>query len=81
MSGQTDLLAGKVAIVTGASRGIGASTARALAAAGAAVALAARRLGRQSLVPELVPLSAHLSAPERTEAGRKPRFRTERDLV
>jgi NAD(P)-dependent dehydrogenase (short-subunit alcohol dehydrogenase family) len=36
------LLAGKAAIVTGASRGIGATTARAFAAAGAAVVLAAR---------------------------------------
>ncbi len=36
------LLAGKVAIVTGASRGIGAAAARAFAAAGAAVVLAAR---------------------------------------
>lgn len=35
-------LAGRVALVTGASRGIGAATARALARAGAAVALAAR---------------------------------------
>ena len=40
---QTDpSLQGKVAIVTGASRGIGAATARAFADAGAAVALAAR---------------------------------------
>lgn len=36
------LLAGKVAIVTGAGRGIGAETAKALAQAGAAVTLAAR---------------------------------------
>jgi NAD(P)-dependent dehydrogenase (short-subunit alcohol dehydrogenase family) len=36
------LLAGKIAIVTGASRGIGAATARAFADAGAAVVLAAR---------------------------------------
>ncbi len=36
------LLRGKVAIITGASRGIGATAARAFAAAGAAVALAAR---------------------------------------
>lgn len=36
------LLAGKIAIITGASRGIGAATARAFAAAGATVALAAR---------------------------------------
>ena len=35
-------LAGKVAVVTGASRGIGAATAEAFAAAGAAVVLAAR---------------------------------------
>src|SRR5262245_61594197 len=36
------LLDGRVAIITGASRGIGAATARAFAAEGAAVALAAR---------------------------------------
>lgn len=36
------LLAGRTAVVTGASRGIGAATARALAAAGARVALMAR---------------------------------------
>lgn len=36
------LLAGKVAIITGASRGIGAAAARTFAAAGAAVVLAAR---------------------------------------
>src|SRR5690349_14722674 len=37
-------LAGKVAIVTGASRGIGAAAAQALAEAGASVMLAARSL-------------------------------------
>lgn len=42
VTGQTSLLAGKVAVVVGASRGIGATTARAFAAAGAAVVLAAR---------------------------------------
>jgi NAD(P)-dependent dehydrogenase (short-subunit alcohol dehydrogenase family) len=42
MIGMTPLLEGKVALVTGASRGIGAITARALADAGAAVVLAAR---------------------------------------
>jgi NAD(P)-dependent dehydrogenase (short-subunit alcohol dehydrogenase family) len=41
-SGHADLLRGRVAIVTGASRGIGAATARAFAAAGAGVVLAAR---------------------------------------
>ena len=40
------LLAGKSAVVTGASSGIGSETARALAAAGAAVTLAARRADR-----------------------------------
>jgi NAD(P)-dependent dehydrogenase (short-subunit alcohol dehydrogenase family) len=37
-----NILAGKVAIITGASRGIGAAAARAFAAAGASVVLAAR---------------------------------------
>jgi NAD(P)-dependent dehydrogenase (short-subunit alcohol dehydrogenase family) len=39
---QTHWLAGRLALVTGASRGIGAATAQALAAAGARVVLAAR---------------------------------------
>jgi NAD(P)-dependent dehydrogenase (short-subunit alcohol dehydrogenase family) len=41
-AGSAPLLDGKVAIITGASRGIGAVTARAFTAAGASVALAAR---------------------------------------
>jgi NADP-dependent 3-hydroxy acid dehydrogenase YdfG len=41
-----DLLDGKVAAITGASSGIGEATARALAGAGAAVALGARRVDR-----------------------------------
>ncbi len=45
MSDQTDILAGKVALVTGASRGIGEAAAWAFAQAGAAVVLAARSGG------------------------------------
>ena len=48
------LLDGQVAIITGASRGIGAATARAFVAAGAAVALAARDAAAlQTLADEL----------------------------
>jgi NADP-dependent 3-hydroxy acid dehydrogenase YdfG len=47
-------LDGKVAAVTGASSGIGEATARALAAAGAAVALGARRVDRlEALASEI----------------------------
>ena len=42
MTDREHWLAGRVAVVTGASRGIGAATAKALAAAGARVVLAAR---------------------------------------
>ena len=50
----TQPLAGRTAVITGASRGIGAATARALARAGARVALLARSTSRlEALVSEL----------------------------
>jgi NADP-dependent 3-hydroxy acid dehydrogenase YdfG len=55
-------LAGRRALVTGASRGIGAATARALAAAGAVVAVTARSAGPlQALAGELG--AGHIAIP------------------
>jgi NAD(P)-dependent dehydrogenase (short-subunit alcohol dehydrogenase family) len=62
-------LEGKVAIVTGASRGIGATTARLLAAAGASVALAARDAeGLERLADEIAAAGGR-ALPVRTDVG------------
>jgi NADP-dependent 3-hydroxy acid dehydrogenase YdfG len=56
-------LEGRTAVVTGASSGIGAATARALAGAGARLTLGARRVERiEELVAEL-PEAGHVVAP------------------
>jgi NADP-dependent 3-hydroxy acid dehydrogenase YdfG len=73
----TDRLEGTVALVTGASSGIGEATARALADRGAAVALAARRVERlQDLAREIegaggraLPLETDVTAHEQAEAA------------
>ena len=63
-------LAGRRALVTGASRGIGAATARALAEAGARVALSARSAGPiETLCAELGPGHVAVPADLSTEDG------------
>ncbi len=47
-------LSGRIALVTGASRGIGAATAQALAAAGAHVVLTARKAGELEAIEEAI---------------------------
>ena len=61
-------LAGKAAIVTGSSRGLGLASARALAAEGCRVCMCAR--GREALdeaaagVPDAIAVAADLSTPD-----------------
>lgn len=68
-SSPTRLLEGKVAIVTGASRGIGAVAARAFAAAGATVVLAARDEGALSAVAEQITANGGRALVQPTDVG------------
>ena len=63
------LLEGKVVIITGASRGIGAVTARAFAGAGAAVVLAARNEAALSAVAEQITANGGRALAVPTDVG------------
>ena len=82
------ILDGDIAIVTGASRGLGAAIARALAGAGAAVAVTARRVEDAGAVADEIvsrnrPNSRRLPLsplPPRNPACSSPRLITENPI-
>jgi NAD(P)-dependent dehydrogenase (short-subunit alcohol dehydrogenase family) len=74
-------LDGKVAIVTGASGGIGARFAQVLAAAGARVVLAARRAERLRMVAERCPGSLAVPCDLLVESDRRDLMRTVTDRL
>ena len=63
-------LTGKVAIVTGASRGLGQSMAKALAQAGADVVLAARTMARLEELAQSIEQCGRKALPLRCDVGR-----------
>jgi NADP-dependent 3-hydroxy acid dehydrogenase YdfG len=63
-------LEGTVALVTGASSGIGEATARALASAGASVAIAARRAGRLDQLADQIRDAGGTALPLETDVGK-----------
>jgi NAD(P)-dependent dehydrogenase (short-subunit alcohol dehydrogenase family) len=63
-------LAGRVAVVTGASRGIGAATARAIAGAGAHVVLAARDRAALTVVARDIRQAGGSATPVRADVSR-----------
>ncbi|WP_200907198.1 SDR family NAD(P)-dependent oxidoreductase, partial [Ardenticatena maritima] len=62
-------LSGKVAIITGASRGIGAAIAKAYAQAGAAVVLASRKQSGLDVVAEEIRAEGGEALPIATHVG------------
>ena len=74
LGGMSNGLQDTVALVTGASSGIGEATARALAAQGATVAVAARRKDRlDALAAEIGGLAIEADVTDREQAHRRRR--------
>ncbi len=67
-------LAGRVALVTGASRGIGRANAQSLATAGAQVALVARQPAALALVEDEIGLAAHAFPADLADAAQVERL-------